>query len=360
MDFKTQIKLLGERFLVLKDQVLTEEATKNAFIMPFIKELGYDVFNPNEVTPELVADIGLKQGEKIDYAIMQNGEPIILIECKHHAAPLNVNNASQLFRYFHTTKAKFSILTNGFEYRFYTDLVEKNKMDEKPFFVFNITDIKDNQIEELKKFHKAQFDFQNIVNTANELKIMNELKVLINSELTDPGPEFIKHFAKQAYPGMITAKVLEQFTSLTKRTIQNYINDLITERLKSALTKEDDKAKEIQQGQAEEREDISKVVTTEEELEAFMIVKTMLRQKISLSRVAYRDAQSYFAILLDDNNRKTICRLYLDGSKKYLATLDADRKEVRQELASLDDIFKYADLLIQTVEDYDGVKVDGQ
>jgi hypothetical protein len=92
----------------------------------------------------------------------------------------------------------------------------------------------DNQIEELKKFHKGQFDFQNIVNTANELKIMNELKILINSELTDPGAEFVKHFAKQAYPGMITAKVLEQFTNLTKRTIQNYINDLITERLKSA------------------------------------------------------------------------------------------------------------------------------
>jgi len=357
MDFKTQIKLLGERFLALKDQVLTEEATKNAFIMPFIKELGYDVFNPNEVTPELVADVGLKQGEKIDYAIMQNGDPIILIECKHHAAPLNVHNASQLFRYFHTTKAKFSILTNGFEYRFYTDLVEKNKMDEKPFFVFNITDIKDNQIEELKKFHKAQFDFQNIVNTANELKIMNELKVIINSELTDPSPDFVKHFAKQAYPGMITAKVLEQFTSLTKRTIQNYINDLITERLKSALTKEDDKAKEIQQGQLEETEDASKIQTTGEELEGFMIVKTILRQKIPLKRIAYRDAQSYFAILLDDNNRKTICRLYLEGNKKYLATLDAERKEVRQELASLDDIFKYADVLIQVVEDYDGVKV---
>lgn len=357
MDFKTQIKLLGERFLALKDQVLTEEATKNAFIMPFIKELGYDVFNPNEVTPELVADIGLKQGEKIDYAIMQNGEPIILIECKHHAAPLNVHNASQLFRYFHTTKAKFSILTNGFEYRFYTDLVEKNKMDEKPFFVFNITDIKDNQIEELKKFHKGQFDFQNIVNTANELKIMNELKVLINSELTDPSPEFIKHFAKQAYPSVITAKVLEQFTGLTKRTIQNYINDLITERLKSALTKEDDKAKEIQQGQAEQKEDASKVVTTTEELEGFMIIKTILRQKIPLKRIAYRDAQSYFAILLDDNNRKTICRLYLDGSKKYLVTLDAERKEVKHELDSLDDIFKYGDLLMQVVQEYDGVKV---
>ncbi|MEI9956844.1 MAG: type I restriction endonuclease [Ferruginibacter sp.] len=269
---KLKLNYWEKDFLALKDQVLTEEATKNAFIMPFIKNWGMMYFNPNEVTPELVADIGLKQGEKIDYAIIQNGEPIILIECKHHAATLNVHNASQLFRYFHTTKAKFSILTNGFEYRFYTDLVEKNKMDEKPFFVFNITDIKDNQIEELKKFHKGQFDFQNIVNTANELKIMNELKILINSELTDPGPEFVKHFAKQAYPSVITAKVLEQFTSLTKRTIQNYINDLITERLKSALTKEDDKAKEIQQGQQEGAADVSKVVTTEEELEGFMIV----------------------------------------------------------------------------------------
>ncbi len=152
MDFKDQIRLLGDRVIKLKDQVHTEEATKNAFIMPFIRELGYDVFNPSEVTPELVADIGMKQGEKIDYAIMRNGQPIILIECKCHNAQLNVNNASQLFRYFHTTKAKFSILTNGIEYRFYTDLVEPNKMDEKPFFTFDITEIKDNQIEELKNF----------------------------------------------------------------------------------------------------------------------------------------------------------------------------------------------------------------
>ncbi|MDQ3111364.1 MAG: type I restriction endonuclease, partial [Bacteroidota bacterium] len=216
MDFKDQIKLLGDRVTKLKDQVNTEEATKNAFIMPFIRELGYDVFNPNEVTPELVADIGMKQGEKIDYAIMRNGEPVILIECKWHGAPLNVHNASQLFRYFHTTTAKFSILTNGIEYRFYTDLVEANKMDEKPFFVFNITDIKDNQIEELKKFHKEYYDFDNIVTTASELKYTNELKVLLNTEFSNPSPDFVKHFARQVYPSVITAKVLEQFTLLTK------------------------------------------------------------------------------------------------------------------------------------------------
>ncbi len=358
MDFKDQIKLLGDRVTKLKDQVNTEEATKNAFIMPFIRELGYDVFNPNEVTPELVADIGMKQGEKIDYAIMRNGEPVILIECKWHGAPLNVHNASQLFRYFHTTTAKFSILTNGIEYRFYTDLVEANKMDEKPFFVFNITDIKDNQIEELKKFHKEYYDFDNIVTTASELKYTNELKVLLNTEFSNPSPDFVKHFARQVYPSVITAKVLEQFTLLTKKSLQQNISDLITERLKTALTKEDAATKEQEANQAAAEQlktEENKITTTAEELEAFMIVKTILRQKIKSDRVSHRDAQSYFAILLDDNNRKAICRLYL-GQKKCIGIFDDQKKEVKNELLTLDDIFNYADVLIRTVESYDKSK----
>jgi hypothetical protein len=357
MDFKDQIKMLGDRVEKLKAQVNTEEATKNAFIMPFIKELGYDVFNPFEVTPELVADIGIKQGEKIDYAIMQNGEPIILIECKHHAAPLNVNNASQLFRYFHTTKAKFSILTNGIEYKFYTDLVEANKMDDKPFFSFNITDIKDNQIEELKKFHKAYYDFDNIVNTASDLKFTSELKKLINAEFTSPGADFVKHFARQVYPSVITAKVLEQFTNLTKNSLQQHISDIITERLKSALTKETAIVEEQDAALVTDAPaDPNQVVTTGEELEGFMIVKTILRQKIPSSRIAYRDALSYFAILLDDNNRKTICRLYFNGVKKYFVTLDEQRKEVRNEITSLDDLFNYSEALFKAVEWYDKAK----
>ncbi len=300
----------------------------------------------------------MKQGEKIDYAIMRNGEPIILIECKWHGAPLNVQNASQLFRYFHTTKAKFSILTNGIEYRFYTDLVETNKMDEKPFFVFNITDIKDNQIEELKKFHKAYYDFDNIVNTASDLKYTNELKILLNAEFANPSPDFVKHFARQVYPSVITAKVLEQFTALTKKSLQQNISDLITERLKTALTKEDAANKEqeaIQAAADQLKSEESKVITTEEELEAFMIVKTILRQKIKANRVTHRDAQSYFAILLDDNNRKTICRLYL-GTKKCIGIMDEHKKENKNEISTLDDIFKYSDELIRTVDGYDKTK----
>lgn len=354
MDFKDQIKILGERVSKLKDQIQTEEATKNAFIMPFLQALGYDVFNPTEVVPEFISDIGLKKGEKIDYAIFLEGKPAILVECKHWSQNLSLHDG-QLLRYFHVSKAKFGLLTNGINYRFYSDLVEANKMDEKPFLEFNIHEIKDNQIEELKKFHKSYFDADSITNTASELKYTNELKQLLQQELNNPSPDFVKHFAKQVYPSNISAKVLEQFTNLTKKSVQQYISDLITERLKTALTKEDEATKgqdsKIEAIQNKETE--NKVETTEEEIEGFLIVKSILRQKTDIKRITYRDAQSYFAILLDDNNRKTICRLYLNGNKKYLVVLDLNKKEIKNEIMSLDDIYTFSDQLLEIVDNYD-------
>jgi hypothetical protein len=353
MDFKDQIKILGDRVTKLKDQISTEEATKNAFIMPFLQSLGYDVFNPTEVVPEFISDIGLKKGEKIDYAIFMDGKPTILVECKHWSQNLSIHDG-QLLRYFHVSKAKFGLLTNGINYRFYSDLVDANKMDEKPFLEFNIHEIKDNQVEELKKFHKSYFDADSIVNTASELKYTNELKQLLQQELNNPSPEFVKHFAKQVYPSNISAKILELFTNLTKKSAQQYISDLITERLKTALTKEDESAKEQDSKlELQNQEPENKVETTEAELESFMIIKTILRQKIDIKRITYRDAQSYFAILLDDNNRKTICRLYLNGNKKYFVVLDENKKEVKTEIQTLDDIFTFSDKLFEIVENYD-------
>ena len=352
MDLKDQLKLIADR-TKHKESIQTEEATKNAFVMPFLQSLGYDVFNPLEVVPEFIADIGIKKGEKIDYAIFKDGHPTILIECKDWRQNLNVHDG-QLLRYFHVSKAKFGLLTNGIVYGFYSDLVAPNKMDEKPFLEFNITEIKDNQIEELKKFHKANFDAESIVNTASEMKYMNELKHLLHQELTEPSSEFVKYFAKQVYPSVVTAKVLEQFTELTKKSIQHYISDLITERLKTALSKEDEKNKVENEISAEQNlEDISKINTTEEELEAFLIVKTILRQKVPATRVTYRDAQSYFAIFLDDNNRKAICRLYLNGGKKYIGTLDENKKETKFEIGTLDEIFNYSEILLKTTELYE-------
>lgn len=356
MDFKDQIKQLAERIEKLKDNIQTEEATKNAFIMPFINALGYDVFNPLEVIPEMNCDIGSKKGEKIDYAIIKDGEPIILIECKHWKQNLNLHD-NQLLRYFTVSNAKFGILTNGIIYRFYTDLKEKNKMDEKPFLEIDLTNLKDSQVDELKKFHKSYFDIDNIVSSASELKYMGELKSIIKEEFTSPSTELVKLLASRVYDGAMRQVVIEQFTPLIKRSLSAHINDIISERLKGALEANKEAEKEEQPEQQPEPVEDSKIVTTEEELESFRIVKAILRSVIDVSRIAYRDNQYYFAILLDDNNRKTIARMKFNYvNKKVLCTIDSQKNEVKHELSSLDDIYNYADEIIAAVEMYEKAK----
>lgn len=355
MDIKDQLKNLADRIDRLKDQIYTEEATKNAFIMPFIQILGYDVFNPLEVVPEYVSDVGIKKGEKVDYAILKDSHPIILMECKHWSENLDVHS-SQLLRYFHTSKAKFGILCNGIQYRFFTDLEAPNKMDEKPFLEINLLDFKENQIEELKKFHKSYFNIDSIVSTASELKYTNEIKSLLLSEMSNPSEGFVRLLTKQIYSGIITAKVLDQFTSLTKRSFSQLLNDLITQRLKSALKKETEPVDKEDIKPVEEEEKAvkeNKIVTTTEEIESFFIVKSILRTRITSDRIYYRDAQSYFSIILDDSNRKPVCRLYLEGKKKFIGTFDEEKKETKHEIVKIDEIYSYADSLTRIVDFYE-------
>lgn len=357
MDFKDSLKQLSERVTKLKDQIQTEEATKTALILPFFQLLGYDVFNPMEVVPEYIADIGIKKGEKIDYALLKDSVPVILVEAKHWAQKLDVHD-NQLIRYFHASKAKFAILTNGIRYRFFTDLVEPNKMDEKPFLDFDITLISDQQAEELKKFHKSYFDINSIVTSASDLKYTSEIKGILQSEFKSPSEAFVKFFAAQVYAGRVTDKILFQFSDLVRKSVNQVISEMITDRLKSALEQE----KQVVQKQEEIAEEIiaeaakeKQVETTTDEMEGFYIVKSILRKRVDSNRIAYRDAQSYFAILLDDNNRKTICRLYLNGNRKFIGTLDASKNEVKNEISSLDDIYNYSELISATVDTYLGL-----
>ncbi|MDR2115977.1 MAG: type I restriction enzyme HsdR N-terminal domain-containing protein [Planctomycetaceae bacterium] len=353
MDFKDQLKQLSDRITKIKDQVATEEATKNAFIMPMLQNLGYDVFNPLEIVPEFVADIGTKKGEKIDYAIMNDGKPLILIECKHWNKNLNLHEG-QLLRYFQAANARFGILTNGIKYRFYTDLDKANIMDEKPFFEFDLLNIKDNEIEELKKFHKSYFNLDSIVNTASDLKYTNEIKTIIQNEIMNPSEWLVRGIAKIVYPSVVTAKVLEQFTALTKKSFSQVINDMITDRLTTALQQET--AKEQSQEQSEivtTPEPGINITTTAQELEGFYTIRAALRNTVSKNRITDRDSQTYFAILLDDNNRKTICRLYLNGNKKFVSTFDENKKESKHEITSINDIFQYIDIMSASIQRYD-------
>jgi hypothetical protein len=359
MEFQDNIKALSERFARMKDDINTEEATKNAFIMPFLAALGYDVFNPLEVVPEFIADLGIKKGEKVDYCIKKDGQPIIIIECKHWREKLDPHN-SQLFRYFHVTSTRFAILTNGLQYRFYTDLMEPNKMDEKPFWEFSMLELNDLVVHELTKFTKAAFNVEQIISNASELKYTRGVKEILAGELREPSADFVRFLAKQVYSGVLTAKALEQFTGIVRKSSQQLVNEMISERLKSALAKENEVV-QIQAAEAEAEEESlaangPRTEFTEIEREAFLIVKTILRPVVDATRIMHRDTISYLNVLLDDNNRKTICRLWLNGSKWYIGFMDADKREARYDLPNLDSIYNYTDKLKEAIEKLEGKK----
>ncbi|WP_292471611.1 type I restriction endonuclease [Methanolobus sp.] len=348
MDFIDHVKALAAKVPALKDSIQTEEATKNALVMPMINILGYNVFDPTEVIPEFTADHGTKKGEKVDYAIIKDNEPIILIECKPIGSDLNTNHASQLFRYFNVTSAKVGILTNGTTYRFFSDLEDANKMDDKPFLEIDLLNLKDEQVEELKRFKKERFDICELESVANELKYTKEIKQILLKEMNKPSDEFVKFFANQVYTGRITPNKRDQFTAITKNAFNQFINDRINERLKIAMSDRDTV------DSVEIDDDIEPVddgiVTTEEEIEGYHIVKAILRETISPERIIMRDTKSYCGILLDDNNRKPICRLRFNSSQKYVGILDDERKEVKTPIEELNDIYKLADVIKAAVE----------
>jgi len=350
MEFQTQIKQLGERIKSLKESTRNEEATKSAFVMPFFQALGYDVFNPNEVIPEFTADIGTKKGEKVDYAIQQNNEPIIIVECKHWEDQLTLHN-TQLQRYFNVTNAHFAILTNGIKYKFYSDLEKENRMDDKPFFEFDFENIKESAINELMKFHKSTFDVDKITTNASFLKYMNEIKEIFEREFNQPSEDFVKYFAKQVYNGKMTKKALDQFTQITERALRTSINEMVNNRLKTALEKELNQQEEEQPAQAESED--KNIETTVEEIEGYHIVRALLRKDINPERIVHRDKQTYFGILLDDNNRKPICRLHFNGKQKYIGLFDENKEEDKKPIDSLDEIYDYSERLRKAALMYD-------
>lgn len=349
MELYNQLKGLADKVTQLKDQITTEESTKHAFTLPFINILGYDTFNPLEVVPEFTADLGLKKGEKVDYAIFQQGEPILIIECKHWKQDLNVHN-SQLFRYFHVTQTRFALLTNGIQYRFYTDLEEPNKMDERPFLEFDITNLKESLVKEIEKFHKATFDVSKIVDNASTLKYTKEIKKCIDADLKTPSSEFVRLFAGKVYNGRLTSSVMEEFTDIVQKAFSQTISEKVNDRLNLAIHKEEEKQKE----EVDEAEPVkAKIETTEEELESYQIVVAILRRKVPKERIVYRDTQSYFGILLDNNNRKPICRLHLNGGIEYISLFDKAKTESKQSITSIDDIYIFEKELLNTIDYYD-------
>lgn len=369
MDFKDKVVQLSDDIKKQKDRIVTEEATKNAFIMPMIAALGYDVFNPFEVVPEMDCDLIRKKGEKIDYAIMKDENPILLIECKHCKQDPNLHD-TQLQKYFVASKARFGVLANGIEYGFYTDLEKINIMDEKPFLIVNMPDLSDADIERLKKFHKSYYNEEDVLSTANELKYTTEIKSILNNEFASPAAESVRFFARQAYTsGQITSKVMDMFTPLVRKSITSVINDIISDRPNTAIKNSGQTSDSLQttdntsintstedtEGKLPDgvvyMDKESGVVTTQEELDACNIVRSILRKSADVARITYKDHKSYFVVNIDNSQWFRICRVSIGARKKQIG-IPADQYKSCEwtRIDNLDDIFKYADRLEETLK----------
>ncbi len=310
MDFSEKITEFSKRIEIIKDNLLTEEATKTSIILPFFQILGYDVFNPCEFVPEYTADIGTKKGEKVDYAIISDSEPIILIEAKSCSLELNTKHMGQLIRYFTVTKAKFAILTNGIIYKFYSDLEEKNKMDPTPFFEFNLLKFKKDDLEELKRFQKDTFNLKTILSSASDLKYLTMMKNVIAEQIRNPSDQFVKVLInKNIYSGTKTQAVLDKFKGIIQKAFEAYINDTITERLSTVISPD-----AILNPVSKEKND---AVITSDEREVLDYIQNILNTELQLK---YRKTSRYAYMQLGELSTKWICRIYI-RKEQHLFTL---------------------------------------
>lgn len=358
MSFNEKIAALVQRLPQIIDHVETEEATKNALVMPFISALGYDVFNPKEVIPEYTADVGTKKGEKVDYAILKDEEVVLIFECKKYASDLGKEQVSQLYRYFSVTHTRIGVLTNGVQYRFFSDLDKDNVMDSRPFLEFDLNNPKPNILQEVRKLAKDDFDLDQVLSAANELKYTSEIRKILAAQYESPSEDFVRFFFSQINPGArFVGSAKEMFTQMVGKGVQQFINEKVSDRLRTALETE---SAEPQQPEGSSEEDSQEpevpdngIVTTEEELSAHRIIQAIATQLIPPDRVVHRDAKTYMGILLDNNNRKPICRLWFNTRQKYLGTFDAEKNETKHPIEEISEIYQYQSQILNVIQAYD-------
>ena len=341
MDFKDELRKYIDRIENVKDPLLTEEATKMSLIVPFFQLLGYDVFNPLEFCPEYTADIGRKRGEKVDYAILIGNNPVILIEAKSVNKKLD-RHSSQLFRYFVSTPAKFAILTNGLEYRFYTDLDEPNKMDKDPFLEINLLNLKENEILQLSKFQKSALNISEILSSASLLKYTSMFKSYIDKQYKEPSDEFVKLFLQPVYKGAKTQSVIEKFRPIVSKALSEHLNELLSERIQAAL---DSTA-------ATSKENLSVTVQTNEHWDILAEVKGILKGTLDTNKISLKHTSSYTAVLYEKNSRKWICRILSTSVQKFLIIPDSDKNEIRIPIEEISDLQKFSNQIIEVAQRY--------
>lgn len=303
--------------------------------MPFFRCLGYDIENPDEVKDEYACDVGVKTSEKVDLAILIDDEVQMIVECKSVKTKLNSNHLNQLLRYYSVSDCKIAVLTNGVEYWFFTDSIKAGRMDSSPFL---IVDIVNDDLSILELFRRDNFNLEKIGALVDELKYRTAICEKLLSEFSAPSDEFVSLIAKKVNFGRLTSDKHKMFKKLMSRELEVILANVIVDY----------------------RERDNPVITTPEEIEGFYIVRSILSEIIDSEMVAIRDRQSYCAILLDDNQNYTICRLYFNDLNNltvaffdsFEKTSSGSRVEEKIAISKVSEIYEFREKLLKTVRVY--------
>lgn len=203
---------ISEQIQSQRDLITSEQDTILVSVQPFIRALGFDLQNLAEVKSEFSADAKSYGGERVDYALLRDGAPIVFIEAKAASVKLNETHWKQLHNYYNARDARFGILTNGIEYRFYTDLNKSNIMDKQPFITLDMLKLDKRLVDDLRWFTKAEYDVVRIIDGAQKGRITR----LLERELNQPSDTFVRHFAKQVHSGRLTEKDVQRYRQLVQ------------------------------------------------------------------------------------------------------------------------------------------------
>ncbi|CAI0772518.1 Uncharacterized conserved protein [Serratia entomophila] len=311
----------------------TEETTKQALILPLLETLGFHPYDPTKVKAEYGADFpGVKVGERVDYALFCHAVPVMFIEAKSFSQNLT-NHSPQLSRYFNATpEVTVSAITNGKEWRFFTDLKDKNIMDDAPFLKIDFSDLNDSDIEQLYRFRHDQFQPEALRTLAEESIYLTSFTKTISASLRDVDLDFVRYVANRSnVQRQLNQRFLETITPLVRLAVEKAVSAMVVSGL--SVTTESATGLALESGDVNQLDPLapivdpenSKIVTTYTERALFDNVAMILGGEADLSA---KDTESYYSILFQGKTTRWILR-YFDNKQRPTILLPLEIDDAR-------------------------------
>ncbi|QTL41226.1 type I restriction enzyme HsdR N-terminal domain-containing protein [Xenorhabdus budapestensis] len=322
-NFKIKIKHHVDHVKNAGQHCTTEETTKQALILPFLDILGFSPYDPQKVKAEYGADFpGVKTNERVDYALFCQGVPVMFIEAKGYSEKLD-NHCPQLSRYFNSTpEVTISAITNGLEWRFFTDLKQKNVMDPTPFLRIKMDEVSDADVGQLYRFRHDKFKPEALRTLAEESVYLSAFTKTISTSLRDVDSEFVRYVASRSnVERQLNQRFIESITPLVKQAVEKSVSAMVVSGLSNKHVPIDGIQDEIEhQDNPKEPDEIvdpdnPNIVTTKNELTLYEKAKSIVGDDADLQ---YKDTESYFGVLYQGKSNRWIIRYFDKKNKPYI------------------------------------------